>query len=205
LAKIKTPKYYVVWVGRQPGIYTSWADCAEQVNGFGGAKYKSFETKLQASAAFQEGWKKHVGVRAPLTLPPEVITDSLVVDAACDGSPGNMEYRGLYLATREELFHVGPLKNGTNNLGEFLAIAHALAYLQQRRSPRPIYSDSRIALSWVKEKRASSKLPRTEQTEPVWHLVDRALKWLEENSYPNPLLEWDTAAWGENPADFGRK
>jgi ribonuclease HI len=138
-------------------------------------------------------------------LPPEVITESLAVDAACDGSPGNMEYRGIYLATQEELFHVGPLKNGTNNLGEFLAIVHALAYLQQRHQSWPIYSDSRIALGWVKQKRASSKLPRTEQTEPVWVLVDRALKWLEENSYPNRLLEWDTTAWGENPADFGRK
>ncbi len=205
MAKIKTPKYYVVWVGRKPGIYANWADCAEQVNGFGGAKYKSFETEAQAKAAFQVSWDKHVGVRLPLVLPPEVITESLAVDAACDGSPGNMEYRGIYLATREELFHVGPLKNGTNNLGEFLAIVHALAYLQQHHQIWLIYSDSRTALSWVKQKQARSKLPRTEQTEPVWALADRALKWLEENSYPNRLLEWDTAAWGENPADFGRK
>jgi ribonuclease HI len=202
---MSSQKFYVVWIGRNPGVYRQWADCAEQVNGFSGAKYKSFETEAAARAAYTASWEKHVGVRQPVVWPPEVITNSLVVDAACNGSPGNLEYRGVYLATGEELFHVGPLPNGTNNLGEFLAIVHALALLQRQGQLWPIYSDSRIALSWVKQKQTRSQLPRTDHTEPVWRLVDRAVKWLAENSYPNRLLEWDTEAWGENPADFGRK
>jgi ribonuclease HI len=107
--------------------------------------------------------------------------------------------------TGAEIFHVGPLANGTNNLGEFLAIVHALALLKKQGQSTPIYSDSRIARNWVKQKQVRSKLPRTEQTAEVWARADQALRWLENNSYPNEILEWKTAAWGENRADFGRK
>lgn len=199
-------KFYVVWHGRKPGIYRTWDECAAQVNGFPGAKYKSFESEKEARAAFQQVWQQHIGIKPTLAdLPPEVIRDSIAVDAACDGSPGNLEYRGVQTGTGTEVFHIGPLKNGTNNLGEFLAIVHALAWLKQAGKSSPIYSDSRIARNWVKEKTVRSKLPRTEQTADVWQRVDRALQWLETNTYPNAILEWKTEAWGENRADFGRK
>jgi ribonuclease HI len=198
-------KYYVVWVGRQPGIYTSWADCAEQVNGFSGAKYKSFEKEAHAKEAFALAWEQFIGKSTPLSLPPEVIADSISVDAACDGSPGNLEYRGVFTETGEELFHVGPLPNGTNNLGEFLAIVHALALQKKQGKSTPIYSDSRTALAWVKQKQVRSKLPRNENTERVWSLADRALDWLNNNLYSNELLDWKTEEWGEIRADFGRK
>ena len=198
-------KFYVVWVGRQPGVYDNWADCAEQVNGFSGAKYKAFEKEAQAREAFQQGWEQFIGKSTPFSLPPDVIADSLSVDAACDGSPGNLEYRGVHTKTGEQLFHVGPLKNGTNNLGEFLAIVHALALLQKEGKTSPIYSDSRTALSWVRQKQVRSKLPRTAETGQVWSLADRALSWLENNAYSNELLEWETDKWGEIRADFGRK
>ena len=198
-------KYYVVWVGRQPGIYSSWADCAEQVNGFSGAKYKAFEQKAQAREAFQLGWEQFIGQSRPLSLPPEVVADSISVDAACDGSPGRLEYRGVHTKTGQELFHVGPIDNGTNNLGEFLAIVHALAMLRKQGKTTPIYSDSRTALSWVRQKVVRSKLPRTDATAEVWALADRALAWLENNDYSNELLDWKTDEWGEIRADFGRK
>jgi ribonuclease HI len=134
-----------------------------------------------------------------------VIADSISVDAACDGSPGNLEYRGVYTATGEEVFHFGPIENGTNNLGEFLAIVHALARLKKQGQTSPVYSDSRIALGWVREKEVRSKLPRHEQTKKIWSLVDKALEWLENNAYPNQLIEWQTEKWGEIRADFGRK
>ena len=198
-------KYYVVWVGRQPGIYPSWAECAEQVNGFSGAKYKSFEEEAQAREAFTLAWEQVIGKSPSFCLPPEVIADSISVDAACDGSPGNLEYRGVRTKTGEVLFHVGPIDNGTNNLGEFLAIVHALAWLKKQGKSTPIYSDSRTARSWVMQKQVRSKLPRQENTEKVWSLADRALAWLNDNSYSNELLEWKTEEWGEIRADFGRK
>lgn len=198
-------KFYVVWIGRKPGVYKHWADCAEQVNGFPGVKYKSFETEKQAQEAFRAGWQDYIGKTTWPSLPPEVIADSISVDAACDGSPGNLEYRGVYTATGEEVFHFGPIENGTNNLGEFLAIVHALARLKKQGQTSPVYSDSRIALGWVREKEVRSKLPRHEQTKKIWSLVDKALEWLENNAYPNQLIEWQTEKWGEIRADFGRK
>lgn len=199
------PKFYVVWVGQTPGIYRTWAECAAQVNGFPGAKYKAFDRLEQAQQAFRQDWNDYIGKPGRLPLPPEVITDSVSVDSACDGSPGNLEYRGVYTATGEELFHVGPLENGTNNLGEFLAIVHALALLMMQGKTIPIYSDSRTAQEWVRAKTVRSQLPRTIQTEPVWTLVDRALVWLNQNRYANKIIDWNTEAWGENRADFGRK
>lgn len=199
-------KFYVVWIGRQPGVYRSWVECAVQVNGFAGAKYKAFESEKEAREAFGQDWSQHIGVKpASLSLPPEVIADSLSVDAACDGSPGNLEYRGVQTQSGAEVFRVGPIANGTNNLGEFLAIVHGLAYLKKLGKASPIYSDSRTARNWVKEKQVRSKLPRNEQTAEVWGLADRALQWLETNAYPNEIREWKTEAWGENRADFGRK
>jgi ribonuclease HI len=204
--KIAKTKFYVVWVGREPGIYRSWAECAAEVNGFPGAKYKAFESEREARGALEQGWQQHIGVNpSSLSLPPEVIADSWSVDAACDGSPGNLEYRGVQTQSGEEIFRVGPIPNGTNNLGEFLAIVHALSLLKRQGKSSPIYSDSRIARNWVKEKQARSKLPRNEQTAEVWGRVERALRWLEDNSYPNAILEWKTEEWGENRADFGRK
>ena len=88
--------------------------------------------------------------KAPIGNP---INESLAVDAACSGNPGDMEYRGVYTATGQEIFHIGPLKEGTNNVGEFLALVHGLALLQQKGSDLPIYSDSRNAISWVKKKK----------------------------------------------------
>jgi ribonuclease HI len=199
-------KVYVVWQGRTPGIYTSWADCSVQVNGFTNAKYMGFKTLASARQAFDDGWQAHVGIKpAERPLPPQVVANSVCVDAACDGSPGNLEYRGVHTETGEVLFNVGPLQQGTNNLGEFLAIVHALALLKKQGSAVPVYSDSRNAISWVKNREVRSQLARTAQTEAVWQLVDRALNWLNQNQYPNQIIKWQTDEWGENRADFGRK
>jgi ribonuclease HI len=126
------------------------------------------------------------------------------VDAACSGNPGQMEYRGVYLATGEEIFHFGPIL-GTNNIGEFLAIVHALALLKKQQSNIPIYSDSRNALLWIKQKKCKTKLERMADTAEVFEMIERAEKWLQSNSYNNTLIKWETSQWGEIPADFGRK
>ena len=51
-AVMKKEKYYVVWAGVNPGIYTSWTDCQLQTKGYEGAKYKSFESREEAEKAF---------------------------------------------------------------------------------------------------------------------------------------------------------
>lgn len=127
------------------------------------------------------------------------------MDAACSGNPGKMEYRGVYLRSREEIFHLGPLEQGTNNIGEFLAIVHALALMKQRNMTLPIYSDSANAISWIKQKKCKTKLVKNDKNAPIFDLIVRAEKWLKENTYTNQIRKWETREWGEIPADFGRK
>jgi ribonuclease HI len=57
----------------------------------------------------------------------------------------------------------------------------------------------------VKQKQVSSTLVRDESTREIWDLVDRAVRWLKTNDYPNKVLKWQTKQWGEIKADYGRK
>lgn len=202
-------KYYVVWEGIKPGIYHSWAACQQQTEGFDRAKFKAYDSLEAAETAFREGWKKHWGQARKASVASdsldEIDYNSISVDVGTWGNPGPIEYKGVDTKTGDVLFHVKPEGHGTNNLGEFIAIVHALAYLKQQGSSKTVYSDSLTAQKWVREKRVASTLPRDETTQKVWELTDRALKWLQTNSYPNKILKWQTDRWGENKADFGRK
>ena len=131
--------------------------------------------------------------------------DSLSVDAACSGNPGLMEYQGVYTKTGEVIFHQGPFKDGTNNIGEFLALVHGLAFLKQKNSPIPIYTDSKTAMAWVRTKKTKSLLVRNENNAILFEMVARAEKWLVDNTFSTEILKWETEIWGEIPADFGRK
>lgn len=204
----KKPKYYVVWKGRKTGVFSTWDEASAQVMGFTGAEYKSFESLEEARRAFTGEYEAYKGKKAAqgrlLKVPPP-ITPSFAVDAACSGNPGLMEYRCVDTAMAEEVFHRGPFQQGTNNVGEFLAIVEALMLCAERGIRHPIYSDSVNAMAWVKAKKARTNLLQTEQNAELFERIARAEQWLQTHSYPNPLLKWQTDSWGENPADFGRK
>jgi ribonuclease HI len=189
----KKNKFYVVWKGKIPGIYESWEECLIQVDGFAGASYKSFTSKTEAIQAF----------KSSSAAPTKIIRESIAVDAACSGNPGVMEYQGVHLQSGEKIFYK-KFPIGTNNIGEFLAIVHALALLQEKKLNLPIYSDSKIAILWVKKKKCNTKLDDPKAKE-LLNLVDRAEEWLKNNTYQNQILKWETEKWGEIPADFGRK
>lgn len=205
-------RFYVVWNGLIPGIYSSWDECQKQIKGVKQALYKSFGTLEEAERAYSSSPGEYIGqgnkgeaISATATdYPSEIIRNALAVDAACSGNPGMMEYRGVYIGTEEEIFHFGPMF-GTNNIGEFLAIVHGLALLKQRGIDMPIYSDSRNALLWVKGKQCRTKLPKDNKSEELFKYIERAEKWLRENNYSTRLIKWETDRWGEIPADFGRK
>ena len=203
-------KFYVVWQGRKPGIYTSWKECEAQVSGFENARYKAFDSMVEAEKAFSDNpWKYfNIKKKEPEQISfslNQIIKESVAVDAACSGNPGKMEYRGVCVATGEEIFHFGPLEGGTNNIGEFLGIVHALALLKQQNNAIPVYSDSTNAIKWVKKKKCNTKLKPTNENKYLFELISRAEKWLTENDYLNPIIKWETDKWGEIPADFGRK
>lgn len=229
----KQRKWYVVWEGYRPGVYDNWQDCQLQVVGFQGAKFKSYPTSEQAQEAFELGYHEgrqlgqqhrvakpesnrlqvqHSVEQAPDQLigdkiaPAGFINHSIAVDGACSSNPGVTEYRGVYTFSHAELFRA-VIPWGTNNIGEYLAIVHALALMEQGKlPPLPIYSDSKVALGWVAQARCRTRLDSTDpRSAKTYELIVRATHWLKTHTFRVPLLKWDTVAWGEIPADFGRK
>ena len=210
----KKKKYYVVWQGNDTGVFDTWAECQVQIKGYPNAKYKSFSTKEEAEEAYRGGTaadfigknKKPTVKKISAKAREKIVWKSIAVDAACSGNPGVMEYRGVDTKTGMEIFRQGPYKRGTNNIGEFLALVHALALLQKEGKPDlPIYSDSRIAIGWVRKKRSNTSIKKTRSNAFLFQLMERAEVWLNNNAITNPILKWETKEWGEIPADFGRK
>ena len=138
-----------------------------------------------------------------LPLPMEVSADAWAVDAACSGNPGQMEYQCIDLATGAQVFHYGPVF-GTNNIGEFLAIVHAVALMQQRGIRKTLYSDSYNAILWVSKKKCKTTLEHSARTEQLYNIIARAEAWLCTHPVQVPIIKWETSKWGEIPADFGR-
>ncbi len=210
----KKKKYYAVWKGHHTGVFESWEDCKAQIKDFKGAQYKSFPSFSAAKEALKGKYKDYIGkdkkrkselTKAQLERIGQPNLNSICVDAASSGNPGKMEYRGVDTQSKKELFRQGPFQEGTNNIGEFLALVHGLAFLKKKKSDRILYSDSRTAMSWVKKRKCNSKLKRSDKNETLFELIDRAETWLRENNFSTVIVKWETKAWGEIPADFGRK
>lgn len=215
MTKKSKSKYYVVWHGQNPGVYNSWAECQLQIKGFPNAKYKSFKTLEEAEAAFEGTALDYISEKSSKSGSPKkvyvdytdkVVKNSISVDAACSGNPGIMEYRAVETLSGVEIFHMGPFKGGTNNVGEFLALIHALALLKKNNDAKTsIYTDSRTALSWLRNRKVKTTLKQTSYNKAVFTLLSKAIKWMNSNEVQNPIIKWDTKNWGEIPADFGRK
>jgi ribonuclease HI len=207
-------QYYVVWQGKKTGIFNSWDECKRQVEGVKGAQYMGFYTLDEAKMALEKTYdffKGQKGKKKKLTDKEierygKPIGEAIAVDAAFNGKTKMLEYQGVFVETSTLLFHFGPIKGGTNNIGEFLAIVHAMAYEQKNNFRYPIYSDSKTALSWIRRKKCNTKIDKSRENVKIVELISRAEKWLLENDISDfELLKWQTEAWGEIPADFGRK
>jgi ribonuclease HI len=222
MAKSKA-NFYVVWQGREAGVYDSWAACEAQVKGVA-AKYKGFATRTEAEKAFSEGPEKYIIRNITSKLSTASNTSdlqglcadlqrgdqspkypALAVDAACSGNPGLMQFRGVIADTGTQVFHRGPYVNGTNNIGEFLAIVLGLAYLKINHLPWALYSDSKTAISWIRQKQCKTNIEWNAKNQDLLLAVRAAEKWLHENTWTTPIYKWETERWGEIPADFGRK
>lgn len=214
-------KFYVVWAGRQPGVYDNWSDCEEQVLNFPGAKYKGFASAAEAAKAFRgnddspedlgdfliaaAGHRESVPHQPAYLSNPDVDKYAWAVDASCQGNPGVMEYRGVEVATGKVLFKMGPFRQGTNNIGEFLAIVHALAEMHRRNEWHNIYSDSKTAMAWIRNRQVKTQLKPSDKNARLFELMGRGLAWIRTHSWPVKIMKWQTDLWGEIPADFGRK
>ena len=145
----KGGKYYVVWVGVEPGVYDSWEEAQEQVANYPGAKYKSFRYQDEAIAAYRNQSDENLDILVSLaerekprivdySAFPEIDLTAMAVDASCLGNPGRMEYQGVDVATGEKIFRIGPFDDATNNIGEYLALVHALALTHKQGIARTI-------------------------------------------------------------------
>lgn len=215
-------KYYVVFKGHNPGVYDDWEEVKLQTDGFPEAVFKSYPSSEEAASAF----RNYSGVEdrkdlfriLSATRPkeqeksqdsikenPEVDWDAWAVDASCLGNPGKMEYRGVDLKTGKVIFQMGPFEDATNNIGEYLALVHAMALMAKKGEYHNIYSDSRTAISWLKKKKINTKLKPTQRNSKVFELLARASVWVNTHQFPGNIMKWQTERWGEIPADYGRK
>ena len=214
-------KYYVVFKGHNPGVYDNWEEVKIQTDGFPGAVFKSYPTSEEASEAFRNYSgiedrnelfrliniaSNSAGENVPLSPDnPEVDRDAWAVDASCLGNPGKMEYRGVNLKTGEVIFQKGPYEDATNNIGEYLALVHAMALMTNTNDFHNIYSDSKTALSWYRNKKVKTQLRETPRNAKIFELLARASVWVNTHNFPKKVMKWQTERWGEIPADFGRK
>lgn len=131
-----TKKFYVVWAGRETGVFTDWATTHRHVNAFPGARYKSFTSRPEADEAFRSGKPPSAGrppaspsAPAPARRVPAAATGlQIYCDGACDPNPGRAGsgiavYRDGKL---EELWYGLYNPAGTNNTAELNALHHAL-------------------------------------------------------------------------------
>ncbi len=122
-----------------------------------------------------------------------------------------MEYRGVELNTRKEVFRSPIYPVGTNNLGEFLAIYEAIRYienLEKKKSKKKyecIFSDSETALAWMRSKKIKTTLEYTEETKELLEKVQEALTRVKTHDFNIPIRKRETDVRGEIPADFDRK
>ncbi len=201
-------RYYVVWKGRKTGIFHSWAECEAAVKGYPEAEYKAFDSRGEAERALAAGYQAYKGRPASsqkwLFAAEKPIVPSIAVDAACSGSPGVLEFRGVETEGGKPIFEEGPFADGTNNVGEFLAIVEAMKWLDEHQHLWPVYSDSANAIKWVKDKKCNTQLRRLPSNKILFERIAEAEKWLRFVT-KRKVLKWDTGAWGEIPADYGRK
>lgn len=220
-------KFYVVWHGRETGIFTDWETCKRQIHEFPRPRYKSFDTRQQAEIALKAGadqWKQALPMlagrpakseksQAPtLFSSPGAEMPCLVVDASFMGNTGLMEYQCIALPERKTIFASQPVAGATGNIGEFLALVSAARYVLKHRLNCPIYTDSKTALAWYRDKycrtniREGSLFGMPEEQKQILTRIVAAEQWLRETALTGVrVLKWETTEWGENPADYGRK
>lgn len=174
----------------------------------------SFLTLEEAKYAFGKNYEEFIGLNgqkkplsdADLQKYGKPSGQAIAVDAAFSSRTKMMEYQGVFVETSTKLFKLGPIKGGSNNIGEFLALVHVLAYQEKNKINYPIYSDSKIAISWIYQKFCKTNVDRKTENPQILNLIARAEKWLKENDISKyKIMKWHTNAWGEIPADFGRK
>lgn len=212
----KQVKYYVVWNGRKKWVFNNRPQAEKSVRWFPSAQFKSFLTKAEADSAFAGDYEDYKGVDtkwqqlsdAEKSRYGQPDKNSICVDAACSGNPWDLEFRGVDLKTKKELFRYGPFKNWTTNIGEFLALVVGAKLIVENAShhDKTLYSDSKIALWRLQKGKCRTQLQQTPQNDQIFQRIQKAEEWLSRHDISTlSIKKRHTKAWGEIPSDFGRK
>lgn len=127
-------------------------------------------------------------------------TSGIATDGAHSTKERLTRFRAVDLSSRSELFREST-GNWTNNVGEFLGIVAVVKYIiEHPGTPRVIYSDSKTAITWYRDRRTASA-----RHCPALLKAEIFLKVMDEKIRDIRLEYWDNRLWGENPADFGNK
>ena len=94
-------KYYAVRVGKTPGIYLTWDDCKTMVDGFPGAKYKSFPSIAEAEA-FLEGIEYVEAKSTGVVKQDADVSVYAFVDGSYNIATGVYGYGGFLIANGEK-------------------------------------------------------------------------------------------------------
>lgn len=92
-------KYYVVKVGKVPGIYFNWPDCQAQVVGFPGAIYKGFKTLEEAEAFLGKDTRASVDSGSDELVLPE---NYAFVDGSFNSAEKRYGYGGFLVVNGEK-------------------------------------------------------------------------------------------------------
>ncbi len=145
---------YVVWKGKNPGVYETWEETKQQVDRYSGAKFKKFKTIEDALTAFH-------GVK--------------VADVFCDTSfrKGKLSIR--IVDNDGKLLHTDMwgVNEHAHNIGEFIAAVRAL-----QLTDGMVATDSQVAYSWVQAGTVNTKLSLPE---PLQEALNEVLDWLSKN------------------------
>ena len=163
-------KYYVVWKGRETGIFTDWSTCKKHIDHFPGARYKSFKTLSDAEGAFKGGSsstkagssskaspvKKKAGIKTYTAndIAEMAIDTKIYTDGGCEPNPGEAGsgvavYRGDVI---DELWYGLYNPKGTNNTAELNALHQAMMMAKDEMSQQrsvAIFCDSKYSIQCV--------------------------------------------------------
>lgn len=191
-------KFYVVWQGRETGIFTDWNTCKKQVDAFAGARYKSFKTRAEAQAAFagsaapkssslvkKKSTKQTVKTYTADEIAAMALDTKIFTDGGCEPNPGNAGsgiavYRNNLI---DELWYGLYEPHGTNNTAELHALHQALIMAESEADlgrSVAIFCDSKYsiqcvtqwAVNWQKKgwKKASGEIKNLELIKQMFAL-----------------------------------
>ena len=199
-------KFYVVWSGRETGVFTDWLSTQRAVDKYAGARFKSFPTRAEAEQAFARGGYNLPPIRPGrqnagtpdgerrTTHTAHQLDVSIYCDGACEPNPGHagsgiVVYRSGVLA---QLWFGLYNPTGTNNTAELNAIYHALRMAEaeiKAGNTVEVCSDSAYSINcirswaptwekkgWTKPGGAIKNLGIIQDCYAIYRRIKRALK-----------------------------